>query len=147
MNPNRFDEVTKALAIAGSRRQALKAIGVALGGALGLGRIGIAFAACHPPGHNCEENSTCCSQNCCIAAGQREGVCCDKGQTCQNGKCVTPCTANGGGCTQGSTCCSGSCSTHNFCCGPAGTHCTSATECCSGECVLVLDNQPVNQCR
>jgi hypothetical protein len=109
MDSSRFDELTKALATATSRRQALKAIGAALGGALGFSRIGVAFAKCHNPGHNCEENSTCCSHLCCIAAGQREGVCCASGQVCQNGACVTPCLPSGSPCQNDSDCCSGTC--------------------------------------
>ncbi len=64
MKLNRFDDLTKALATAGSRRQALRAIGVALGGALGLGRFGIAFAACHPDGDHCAKDKDCCSGHC-----------------------------------------------------------------------------------
>ena len=77
MDSSRFDDLTKAVATATSRRQALKAIAATtLGSILGLAGIGTAFAKCHGTGHNCEENSTCCSGTCCIAAGQREGVCC-----------------------------------------------------------------------
>jgi hypothetical protein len=54
MEPSKFDDLTKALATATSRRQALKAIGAALGGALGLSRIGIAFAdQCKPLDTKC----------------------------------------------------------------------------------------------
>jgi hypothetical protein len=67
MTSSKFDAFTKALATAGSRRQALKAIGVALGGALGLGRFGIAFAKdCSPIGHPCghANQRPCCSGVC-----------------------------------------------------------------------------------
>src|SRR5207253_159284 len=59
MEPSKFDELTKALATATSRRQALKTIAATtLGSILGLAGIGTAFAKCHNAGHNCEENST-----------------------------------------------------------------------------------------
>jgi hypothetical protein len=91
MDSTRFDDLTKALATATSRRQALKTIAATtLGSILGLAGIGTAFAKCHDAGHNCEENSTCCSHLCCTAAGQTEGVCCANGLVCQNGTCVTP---------------------------------------------------------
>src|SRR5215472_10739019 len=107
MDPTKFDELTKALATSTSRRQALKTIAATtIGSILGLASIGTAFAKCHNAGHNCEENSTCCSKLCCIAAGQREGVCCASGQVCQNGTCVT-CAANGAHCSQNTDCCSG----------------------------------------
>ena len=45
MEPTRFDEFTKVLATPTTRRQALKAIAATtLGGLLGLGGIGTAFA-------------------------------------------------------------------------------------------------------
>ncbi len=93
MNPTKFDEVTKALATATSRRQALKTIAATtLGSILGLAGIGTALAApkCHRNGLGCDTNSNCCSGN------------------CQNGKCV-PCIDLGQPCTSDSQCCLGSC--------------------------------------
>ena len=81
MNPTRFDDLTKALAAATSRRQAIKAIGAALGGALGFSSIGIANAAsCKDFGHNCAKNQDCCSNFCC------GGICCSFGH-CYHGVC------------------------------------------------------------
>jgi hypothetical protein len=120
MQSSHFDDLTKALATSTSRRHALKTIAATtLGGILGLAGIGTAFAKCHNSGHACEENSTCCSQNCCIAAGQREGVCCDVGQICQNGQCVTPtylynCTCNNDFPSQHSTCSPDKCTLENL---------------------------------
>ena len=75
MESTRFDDLTKALATATSRRQALKAIvATIIGGLLGLDSTGTAFAKCHPEGHPCDENSTCCSK------------------VCQNGVCVSSTT-------------------------------------------------------
>jgi hypothetical protein len=119
MKERMFDEVTKALATATSRRQALKAIGVALGGALGLGRMGMAFAdQCKPLGTKCFKHQQCCSN------------------FCQNGVCASPCTPNGGSCTQDSDCCAGICDTYTGTCGCAadGINCKRDIECCSGVC-------------
>jgi hypothetical protein len=119
MEPTKFDDFTKALATAASRRQALKAIGVALGGALGLSRIGTVFAdQCKPPGTKCFKNQQCCSKVCC------NGKCCDSGQSCQSGMCA--CVPNGGSCTSDNQCCLGLCcdgtccsiGTSGICCPP-----------------------------
>ena len=53
MEPTRFDELTKVLATPTTRRQALRAIAATtMGGLLGLGGLGTAFAAprCHRNG-------------------------------------------------------------------------------------------------
>ncbi len=85
MNPNRFDDLTKALASSNSRRGALKTIAAAtIGGILGLGGIGTAFAA--------PELVKCGNKFC--GAGQ---ICCNQGggvKSClypdANGKCPGP---------------------------------------------------------
>src|SRR5437588_1033350 len=65
MEPSRFDELTKALATATSRRQALKAIAATVGGTLGLSRIGTVFAKpCTPNGKHCNSKTICCSGFC-----------------------------------------------------------------------------------
>jgi hypothetical protein len=70
MDSSKFDAFTKALATAPSRRHALKTIAATtIGALLGLGGGGIAFAKCHPNGHPCDENSTCCSRVC------QNGIC------------------------------------------------------------------------
>src|SRR5438105_1546419 len=123
MEPSRFDELTKTLATATSRRQALKTIAATtLGGILGLGGIGTAFAKpkCHRPGLGCDTNSKCCSNLCC------NGICCASGQVCQNGTCVT-CTGNGGTCSGDGDCCSGNCS-KGICCG------SGQVSLCNGTC-------------
>jgi hypothetical protein len=149
MDSSRFDELTKALAIATSRRQALKAIGAALGGALGFSRIGIAFGApkCHRNGTGCDTNSQCCSGYCangekctCPPAPACNSICpCPSGQVCQSGTCVTPCTPNGGTCNSNSACCSHLCderaSPHTcVSCLPANDVCTTNSDCCSNVC-------------
>src|SRR5207248_8571234 len=103
MEPTRFDDLTKALATATSRRQALKAIAATtLGSILGLSRLGTAFGApkCHRAGTGCDTDSQCCSGLYC-ANGEKctpcpalpacnSGCPCPQGQTCSNGQCVTP---------------------------------------------------------
>ena len=82
MDATRFDDLTKALATSNSRRAALKAIGAALGGALGLSSIGTAFAMCQPARHACGTPKQCCSNVCC------NGTCCASGQSCDERICV-----------------------------------------------------------
>jgi len=158
MESSRFDELTKSLATATSRRQALKTLAVTtFGGILALSGLGNAFAKTCPPGkklcagkcvdtktdpHNCGVCGTVCKSGLCV-----NGLCCPPGAikcgnsccsfTCQNGKCVPPCTANGGKCSGNSDCCSGNCS-NGVCCGSGkvglcngscATPCTSSADC------------------
>ena len=87
MDPSKFDDMTKAMATSTSRRQALKTIAATtLGGILGLGGIGTAFAkpTCKPNGHGCGTNKQCCSGFC----DQTTGTCaCPPGTTDLNGTC------------------------------------------------------------
>src|SRR5258707_11439772 len=103
MEPSRFDDLTKALATATSRRRALKTIAAtSLGSILGLAGIGTAYGApkCHGAGLGCDTDSNCCS-----------------GLFCNNGTC---CSCDTISCNRNSQCCSGNCdlSTHTcvFCC-------------------------------
>jgi len=82
MDATRFDDLTKALATSTSRRVALKAIGAALGGALGLSSIGTAFATCRAARRSCGTPKQCCSNVCC------NGTCCAIGQHCDERICV-----------------------------------------------------------
>src|SRR5205085_373859 len=89
MEPSRFDDLTKALATATSRRQALKTIAATtLGSILGLSGIGTVFAKpkpCTPNGKHCNSKTNCCSGFCDPTTS----------------KCATPPTL---GCTAGSQC-------------------------------------------
>src|SRR5436305_1050751 len=98
MDSTKFDELTKALATATSRRQALKTIAATtLGSILGLSGIGTVFGApkCHRNGLGCDTNSQCCSHYCapngkcsCPPAPACNDTCpCPSGQTCCNGTC------------------------------------------------------------
>src|SRR5579862_7671411 len=95
MEPSRFDDLTKALATATSRRQALKTIAATtLAGLLGLGGIGSVFAkpTCKPNGHGCGTNKQCCSGYC----DKTTSTCgCPSGtvQLC-NGTCAIDCSSS-----------------------------------------------------
>ncbi len=163
MEPSCFDDLTKALATATSRRQALKAIAATVGGLLGLGGVGTALANCKPNGIGCNIGSQCCSGACChgtctnLGTTSNCGSCgntCGANQVCQNGTCVTPCTTSGGTCGGDTECCSGTCC-QGTCCG-SGQVCLSngscATPCsdqavpCSGSCgqgVCLVDSSDV----
>jgi hypothetical protein len=141
MDPTKFDDLTKALATAPSRRQALKTIAATtIGGILGLAGIGTAFGApkCHRAGLGCDTDSNCCSNVCC------NGKCCASGQTCQNGQCCSG-KPLGALCCVNSECCSGACDlTCVASCVPLGGTCTSPSDCCSvkcanGACVATCD--------
>ena len=127
MKPTKFDELTKSLATATSRRQALKAIAATtFGSILGLSGIGTAFGApkCHSNGLGCDTNSQCCSGY------------------CQNGeKCTCPpapaCTVppnNTCPCPSGQTCLNGSCCPTDQVCG-SSCGCPSGQICSNGQCV------------
>jgi hypothetical protein len=162
MESNFFDEFTKSLATATSRRQALKTIAATtLGGILGLSRIGEAFAKkCKPAGRHCHQGSECCgimtcdpSTNTCTCPANRcdnvsclcpsgefcdsNGVCCPGAQFCANGQC----------CPDGSVCCNGvSCadlSSDDNNCGACGNVCSGSEICINGTCQCVA---PFTQC-
>ena len=150
MEPSRFDELTKALATSTSRRQALKTIAATtLGGLLGLGGIGTAFAKpkCHRAGTGCDTNSQCCSGLYC-ANGEKSTPCpalpacnsgspCPQGQTCQNGQCVAdPC--KNVLCGVNEMCVGGNCVPKDPC---AGVTCGAGEVCSNGTCVAT--SQPL----
>ena len=152
MEPSRFDELTKALATATSRRHALKALAATVGGVLGFGSIGIAFANCKPNGIGCNIGYQCCSGACChgtctdLSSNPNNcGSCghtCGTGQLCQNGQCVNPCAANGGTCNGNSDCCSGHCE-NNQCVCPSGCI-VLANGTCAQTCTGVPDSCTCN---
>jgi hypothetical protein len=87
MGIDRFDELSRELAAATSRRQALRLLAGALGtGVLSMLGAGPAQAAprCRRTGEKCDDDKRCCTGVCC---GE---VCCAAGQVCQSGRCVTP---------------------------------------------------------
>jgi hypothetical protein len=143
MDPSKFDELTKALATATSRRQALKTIAATtFGSILGLSGIGTAFGKpkCHRNGLGCDTNSQCCSGYCkngekctCPPAPACNGYCpCPSGQICLHGSCC----ANANVC--GSTCLTAPCDSSQCqkCDPTSGTcvGCPSGQTCLNGSC-------------
>ena len=94
MDGRRFDEWTRAVTIAASRRAALRAAaGGAVAGALGLLRATKVAAAnrttCRGTGEVCRRDAQCCSERC------RRGRCdcrdrgdCSVDRACCSGRCV-----------------------------------------------------------
>ncbi len=65
MDSQRFDDLSRTLATARSRRGALKTLaGGALGGLLGLVGVREAAAACRAPKKPCEKGRQCCTKRC-----------------------------------------------------------------------------------
>jgi hypothetical protein len=103
MDHSRFEELSRRVGEAGSRRAALTALAAGLAGPLLLGLRGEEAAAglpivhCKPPGKRCNKDKKCCSGNCrrgictCAKRGRQcweplEGaLCCS--QRCKKGKC------------------------------------------------------------
>jgi hypothetical protein len=124
MEPANFDELTKALATATSRREALKTIAATtLGGILGLSGIGTVFAKpCKPNGKHCTSKTVCCSgfcdsttRKCACQAGTCNSSCpCPSGQSCVNGSCCPTSQVCGSVCCTG-TCVNGQCTCPSSC--------------------------------
>src|SRR5437660_8659989 len=135
MDPNQFDQFTKALATNTSRRQALKTFAAtAFGGILALSGLGTAFA-----GKKCPPGSTNCHGTCVNTSTDPNncGIC---GLTCRSGLCC-----NALCCADGYLCCNNTCTNQNFDpnnCGACGNVCSTGG-CCNGACVD-LNNDPNN---
>jgi hypothetical protein len=104
MDPRRFEEITRRVAAAGSRRGALKALAGAVAAPLLVGmrgeeaEAGLPIVHCKAPGKGCDKNQKCCSGRCknhhcgCNKKGRPcwaplEGaLCCS--QKCRSGKCA-----------------------------------------------------------
>jgi hypothetical protein len=104
MDPRRFEDITRRVAAAASRRGALKALlgAMILPALLGLrgegADAGIPIVHCKAPGKRCDGDQRCCSGNCrksictCAKKGKQcwaplEGaLCCS--QRCAGGKCA-----------------------------------------------------------
>jgi len=157
MSGDRLDELSKALARAGSRRMALKAlVGVAFGGLLSL-RFGTRAEAgdCGGSGQQCcvegdacscsgsltvnlclNLGSICCpAGQSCVSAGSfgpQPGVCCDTGQICRiPGQLLGVCCPSGLRCVDGACCPLG-----GLVCGaPPNAHCCPPeSQCVNGAC-------------
>jgi hypothetical protein len=119
MDPNRLDDLAKAVASTSSRRQALKAFGASAVAFLFAGIRGGGAEAHHDPpcrdaGSNCRSNAECCDRVCFdFHCGCPDGL-----VVCQ-GECVRPCPAT-------------------FVLNPTtcACECPPGTEECQGTCVL-----------
>src|SRR5215469_14426606 len=123
MEPSKFDELTKALATATSRRQALRRIGGILGGTALAGLFpGLAFASNSACAHFCNAvfgADTPAAVQCTSDAAHGKGLC----HTCGSSTPASSicCTRNSSGfcssysptlpcaCPTGQTCCGGTC--------------------------------------
>ena len=104
MDPRRFEELSRRVGEASSRRSAAKAIAAVLAAPVLLGirgevaEAGIPIVNCRLPGKGCDKNKKCCSGRCvngscsCRKRGQQcwaplEGaLCCS--QRCNKGRCA-----------------------------------------------------------
>jgi hypothetical protein len=126
MEPSKFDELTKALATSTSRRQALKTIAATtIGGILGLGGIGSAFAKNMTCAQWCAAvfgDNTPADEQCSADAAHHTGLCYSCGPQ-----------SPGGGVTPSSICCtrtsSGYCTSYS-----SATCCGSSATCLNGSC-------------
>lgn len=101
MDPRRFEELSRRVGAAATRRAAVVAAVAGVPALLGLTRqeaeAGIPIVHCKPPGKRCDKDKKCCSGNCrkkictCAKRGRPcwaplEGaLCCS--QRCSSGKC------------------------------------------------------------
>ena len=139
MDDQRFDELTKALGAAATRRQAIKRVGGVLAGAfagaIGLGRADTQ-AQGGPGGSKCSnQGQSCRAQKCCqglecigdLSAGGTNKFCCPSGTRPCNGVCLNL-TGDVNNC--------GSCG--NVC--PGSTDPCKVAACVNGSCTTVAGN-------
>lgn len=142
LNPSRFDELTKVLATATSRRQALKTIAATtLGSLLGLGGLGTAFAKNKSCAQFCAAvfgNNTPAAGQCTSEAAHGRGLCTTCGPASPGGTQTICCPKNPDGtCTSytSATCCTSTqtCQADGTCCGTCfDFSCFADTDCCPG---------------
>ena len=152
MPAKRFEELTKTLAGATTRRQALRAMAVAtIGGVVGIGTAGTAFASNSDCAKFCASvfgANTPAANQCTSDAAHKKGLCYTCGPSSPGGG-VTPadicCARTSSGycasytgaacCASGLTCQNGQCVTV---CPPSGSvnagTCAQDSDCCSGNC-------------
>src|ERR1051326_8578828 len=128
MEPNTFDELTKALATATSRRQALKTIAATtLGSIFGLGGIGTALAKNMTCAQWCAAvfgDNTPADEQCSSYAAHHTGLCYSCGPQ-----------SPGGGVSPSSMCCSRN--SREYCTSYSSATCCSGGQTCqNGACVV-----------
>ena len=140
MDGARFDDFTRALGAARSRRTALRALAGGLAAAVtGLSRPGGGEAAkCGKEGEACgccQSGLSCTGGTCCPDDRVCNGACCPAGTACQDGACVRAGEGKGspGGCPAGQARCNGTCvaiMSDLANCGACGLACPAATDPC-----------------
>ena len=143
MEPSKFDELTKAIATATTRRQALRRIGGILGGTALAGLFpGLALADNSACAHFCVAvfgDDTPAAIQCATDAAHHTGLCYSCGPASPGGTQPICCPQNPNGtCASYSsaTCCSGGQFCQNgtcvscFPCVPAGAACAADCQCC-----------------
>jgi hypothetical protein len=146
MDGNRFDNLSRALSHAASRRSAIRAAVAAVVGGASLAAVGNASAVaivCRAPGQACSRNDQCCSAYCeqrrTAPARTRNKCQCPAGNTICGNDCADlqtderHCGACGNACGAGETCCNGACrdlDTDMNHCGSCGKRCSGAFHIC-----------------
>jgi hypothetical protein len=158
MDDNRFDHLTRRLALTRSRRGALKLLG---GGVVALGAAAVIVPStraqsteCADAGESCSLDSDCCGRFYCGEAGtcdgasagctEAEGTCSTDDECCgrltcgDDGKCGGPsagCTGAEGSCSTDDECCGRLiCGEDGNCGGPsAGSECADDVDCAKNE--------------
>jgi hypothetical protein len=135
MDDGRFDDLTRRLAVLGTRRASLRAMAaVALAGGLNS-RQPAAAGVCRAAGKQCAEHSDCCSLECKKTKGKKKknGKRKKGKKTCRgNGLVLLACVGNGGDCSGAGECCGSLiCDPPQLkCCGPLDFPCSSNADCC-----------------
>ncbi len=136
MDDGRFDDLTRRMAVLGTRRASLRAMaGVALASGL-TWRRPVAAAFCQAAGKQCTKHSDCCSLECKKTKGKKKknGKRKKGKKTCRGNGLVLPgCVGLWGDCDGPHQCCGSlACLTDEYkCCAPSGASCSSTAECCT----------------
>jgi hypothetical protein len=157
MDHYRFDSLTRSIALATSRRGALRVLAATIaGGGLGAVTRLASARACRLVGETCGDRDRCCSGSSCSPQSQR--CVCRPGLTNCGGTCVDlrtddrNCGECSAACDDGVSCCEGQCSVSpddgTACCngefanttesddhcGGCGQACPAGTHCCNSRC-------------
>ncbi len=147
-----FDDISRVIASPVSRREAVRLIGGAAGGAL-LTALGFSKAAAWQGDSSewhCEKGLTVCGKSCCKSNQVCcKGQCCNPGQECKDGRCCNHGEVNCNGVCCAGCCCAGKCCAspkavclNSVCCDSgvvcAGKCCAEKEFCVDGKCKKVI---------